>query len=114
MAQELARRLRETVDREFAALQAITEDLASRPLRAGGWSRKQELGHLLDSATNNRVRFVRASLEPEYSGPTYDGDGWVSLHGYQDVPWATLVDWWRMQNAMLAHLVGRIPDEKLA
>ena len=35
------------------------------------WSPRQELGHLIDSAANNHIRFVRAATEPEFSGPGY-------------------------------------------
>ena len=53
-----------------------------RPGGGEGWSRKQELGHLIDSATNNRVRFIRATLEGQLSGPSHDARKWVELGGY--------------------------------
>lgn len=114
MPERLARVLGETIDRELPRLREIRDEAAGLRREDGGWSRKEELGHLLDSAANNRVRFVRAALEPEYAGPTYDGDGWVRLHGYNDLPWSTLLDVWERDNRLLAHLVGRIPDDKLA
>src|SRR5689334_24084826 len=56
-AQEIGERLKDAVEYNLPRLLAISEEEAN--LRAGsdpGWSRKQELGHLIDSATNNRVR----------------------------------------------------------
>jgi hypothetical protein len=114
MPQKLARSLAESVAREVSALRAIAEDQAAKPLREGAWSPKQELGHLIDSATNNHVRFVRGSLEPEFHGPSYDGDGWVALHGYAELPWAMLLDFWERYNRLLVELVARIPEERLA
>ena len=71
MARELARKLRSKPDPEH-------------------WSRKQELGHLVDSAANNHVRIVRAALEAEFRGAPYDQQGWVRTHGYQELPWPSL------------------------
>jgi hypothetical protein len=42
---------------------------------AGGWSRKQVMGHLIDSASNNHQRFVRASLQDSLEFPGYDQNG---------------------------------------
>ncbi|MGA3028490.1 MAG: DinB family protein [Bryobacteraceae bacterium] len=113
-AQRLAGSLAASLSRELPALRAIEDQVAATPVREGAWSRKQELGHLIDSATNNHVRFVRASLEPEFHGPSYDGDGWVARHGYRELPWATLVDFWERYNRLLVELVARIPEERLA
>jgi hypothetical protein len=115
MPQDLAQSLADRLARELPALRAITEDqAAAKPAREGAWSRKQELGHLIDSATNNHVRFVRASLEPDFHGPSYDGDAWVARHGYGDLPWAMLLDFWERYNRLLVELVARIPRERLA
>jgi len=109
MPEQLALTLQQTVDREAAALRAIPELEASVKPAADVWSKKEELGHLIDSATNNHVRFVRAALEPEFRGPSYEQNAWVSLHGYHEMPWADLIDFWQRYNLFLAGLVGRIP-----
>jgi DinB superfamily len=113
MPQKLAQCLAESIARELPALRAIADEHAAKPSHEGAWSRKQEMGHLIDSATNNHVRFVRASLEPEFHGPSYDGDGWVARHGYGELPWAMLVDFWERYNRLLVELVARIPEERL-
>ena len=102
-AQEIGERLKDAVEYNLPRLLAISEEDANR--RAGpdpGWSRKQELGHLIDSATNNRVRFVVAGLTGKYAGPTYDGDGWVDLGGYSHAPWIDLIELWERLNRSLA------------
>jgi hypothetical protein len=115
MPQDVAQPLADAIARELPALRAITEDgAATKAAREGAWSRKQELGHLIDSATNNHVRFVRASLEPEFHGLPYDQDGWVELHGYGELQWSMLVDFWERYNRLLVELVARIPEERLA
>ena len=114
MARQLALLLKTTVERETPALWAISDEQAAEKPAGDAWSRREELGHLLDSAVNNRVRFVRGSLEAGFSATSYDGEGWVRLHGYQDLPWPVLVDLWQRENALLAHLVARIPDDRLS
>jgi hypothetical protein len=113
MAQHLADKLEQAIAAELPALRAISEDQAERPRREGGWSPKQELGHLIDSATNNHARFVRGALEPDFHGLGYDQEGWVKLHGYAALRWDALVDFWQRYNALLAHLVRQIPEERL-
>lgn len=114
MPEDLAHSLQQAVDREAVLLQGIPEREASLKPGPKAWSPKEELGHLIDSATNNHVRFVRASLEPEFRGLGYEQDAWVSLHGYHEMPWADLVDFWRRYNSFLAAVVRRIPEGVLA
>ena len=113
MPHHLAHALQETVDREALHLRAVAErDALVKPLPQV-WSKKEELGHLIDSAANNHVRFVRASIEPEFRGPGYEQDSWVSLHGYHEMPWAEIVDFWQRYNHFLVGLVERIPEDRL-
>ncbi len=114
MPAELAQSLERAVAFEAVNLSALTdEQTVVRPAGAGSWSPKQELGHLIDSAVNNHLRFVRASLDGEYSGPGYDQDGWVRAHGYHDSPWQNLIDAWRQHNAALVQAINRIPEDRL-
>jgi len=53
-------RLREVVEAATPRLLALPEPEAARSPAAGRWSPKQVLGHLVDSASNNHQRFVRA------------------------------------------------------
>jgi hypothetical protein len=113
-AQEIGERLKDIVENTLPGLLAISEEDART--RAGadhGWSRKQELGHLIDSATNNRIRFMVAGLSGEYAGPTYDGDGLVDLGGYAHAPWIDLIELWERLNRSLALLIERIPEDRL-
>jgi hypothetical protein len=113
MTNERGLTLQETIDREASNLSRITEADAGIRSSPHAWSKKEELGHLIDSATNNHVRFVRASLEPEFRGLGYDQNGWVDRHGYHEMPWAELVGFWRRYNQFLVALVRRIPEERM-
>jgi DinB superfamily len=115
MPENLVHALSQVLAFESVNLCVLTDEQAAiRPSGGDSWSRKEELGHLIDSAVNNHVRFMRASLEHEYTGPYYDQEGWVRAHGYHELPWLSLLDTWRQHNELLAHLVKRIPEERLA
>jgi hypothetical protein len=70
MPTELARDFRAELKAIEAELFAVEPGLADTPWRVGGWTRKQIVGHLLDSAANNRQRFVRAGIDGHYAGPS--------------------------------------------
>jgi hypothetical protein len=95
-----------------ATLFAFPAAEANKPYRPGGWTRKQVLGHLLDSAANNHQRFVRAALDGHYSGPSYQQEGWAEIHGYAELPWETLLELWHGAHGLLERLVARIPEER--
>jgi len=115
MATHLSQLLKTAIAESEPRLRSITEHEAdTRPGGGAGWNRKQELGHLIDSATNNRVRFLFAALDGSYTAPSYNGNGWVELGGYSDASWAGLVELWIRTNVALAHAVERIPDESLS
>jgi DinB superfamily len=108
-----------------ACLESILEDAPFRLMglgEAGGmgrpfgmtWSRKEILGHLIDSASNNHQRFVRSQLQPRTSFPRYDQEEWVGVQGYGERPWAELVELWRSYNRHLLHVMRRVPASALA
>jgi hypothetical protein len=113
MPQNLALALQETVNREASHLCQISEEAAGVKSSPRAWSKKEELGHLIDSAINNHARFAHASLQPEFRGPGYNQDGWVERHGYNEMPWAEIAAFWQRHNHLLAALVRRIPQERL-
>jgi len=95
------------------SLLQVPEEIAALPWRDGGWTRKQVLGHMIDSAANNHQRFVRASLDGSYAGPFYAQEGWVAAHGYNETPWPTLIAWWQTYHEMLKAVVERISEDRL-
>lgn len=110
---EVAQAFRVDLDDVHRALLSVPASLADVPWREGGWTRKQIVGHLLDSATNNRQRFVRATSEGSFNGPNYGQDAWVDAHGYADQPWGTLLGWWEAEHEILMAVVDRIPHSRL-
>jgi DinB family protein len=113
MASKLAQRFRAELDEVHRTLVSVPARLAGVPWRDGGWTRKQIVGHLLDSAANNRQRFVRAASEGAYAGPSYVQDAWVAAHGYAGQPWETLLGWWEAEHEILMAIVDNIPEDRL-
>src|SRR5438270_13161987 len=104
---------RERISSAYQLLRGVSEEGSQRPLREEGWSRKEILGHLVDSALNNHQRFVRAALDGSYTGPTYAQSDWVNIHGYRSMPWASLLEHWRLQNVLLGEVIRRVPESML-
>jgi hypothetical protein len=117
MPTQLAQQFRAELNDIHAAIKALSPQIAEIPWREGGWNRKQIVGHMIDSATNNRQRFVRASEcaseGRSYAGPQYSQDAWVAAHGYASRPWETLLLWWEVEHEILASVVDNIPDDRL-
>jgi len=112
MPTQIALHFRDDLNSVHAALLALSPEIADTPWRDGGWTRKQVVGHMLDSATNNRQRFVRASTDGRFVGANYGQDAWVAAHGYASQSSTTLLDWWKVEHEILAAVVDRIPEER--
>jgi DinB superfamily len=114
MAPDVADELLSVVEAAAEALRSIDDPAASLKSSSGTWSKKEILGHMVDSAVNNHHRFVRAQEVEELTFPHYEQEHWVNSQGYGERPWPELVDLWRLYNRHLAHVISRIPEEQLA
>jgi DinB superfamily len=103
---------RTDLDTAEPALRRITDDAAGRPSAPGKWSRKEIIGHLIDSASVNHERFVRASKSDDLVFPGYDQDAWVAAQKYNDRTWPDLVDLWSAYNRHLHHVMKNMPADQ--
>ena len=110
---ELSEKLVRVVRSAEAILFQVPEAESSKPVLSGGWSRKQVLGHLIDSASNNHQRFVRAALQTSLDFPGYDQDGCVRVQAVEEADWTLLVSLWAGYNRYLAHVIAHLPGSKL-
>lgn len=113
-ATPVAEQLVQVVRLAATDLRGITPDAAMERPALGKWSRKEILGHLVDSASNNHQRFVRAQEGAEMRGPGYAQDHWVAAQGYQGRDWQELIALWEAYNLHLAHVIRAIPAARLA
>ncbi len=77
------------------------------------WSKKEILGHLIDSAANNHQRFVRLQITERIDLPGYQQEDWVRLNGYQQRPWPQLIDLWHLYNTHLAEIIRNVDAKSL-
>lgn len=101
--------LRRAVDDAIPKLEAISDVDAARSRAPGKWSRKEIVGHLIDSASNNHQRFVRAQFTDDLVFPPYEQDRWVTMQRYREAPWPELVMLWSTFNSHLARVMGATP-----
>lgn len=99
-----------TVEEASARLLSVTEAESRVPLAEGKWSAKETLGHLIDSASNNHQRFVRAQLKDDLVFEGYAQEDWVRVQAYGDEPWPLLVNLWKFYNLHLAHVMAVAPE----
>jgi len=109
----VATELIRVVDEAAESLRHVDEADASRRPAADKWSKKEILGHLLDSATNNHHRFVRAQQVEEFLFPKYEQEEWVRVQEYAASSWPELIELWRLYNRHLAQVIRHLPEEKL-
>lgn len=77
------------------------------------WSKKEILGHLVDSANINLQRFIRGQVEDNPS-IYYEQDEWVSVQGYHEYDDEKLITLWESLNRHLVYVVNRIPHANLS
>ena len=81
----------------------------------GKWSRKEILGHLIDSAINNLKRFTDAQFaDGPYQIQSYNQNQLVVVNHYQDLPLEHLVTLWQSLNTQIVYVAEAIPSETLA
>ncbi len=106
-----ARWLRDVVEAATPLLLALDEGAVGREPAPGKWTPKQVIGHLIDSASNNHQRFVRAQFVDHLEFAGYDQDAWVTAQRYDDASWPELVALWRSFNLHLARVMEAVPDD---
>ena len=102
----------QSVEAVVPTLQSISDQRAAEPPGPGKWSPKQVIGHLIDSASNNHQRFVRAQEGSPFKGLNYEQDHWVAVQGSQESSWEEIIALWRAYNRHLSQVIGRIPEAK--
>ena len=111
---DIAQQLKEFIGVIGPQLSKINEDdLALKP-SINEWSKKEILGHLIDSAANNHQRFVRTVHRVAEQFPTYDQNKWVAIQHYNDIPWSALIAFWVAYNNHLSHVIECIPHEAIS
>jgi hypothetical protein len=107
---EASTRLRQTVDAWEPRLRLMDESSTMLRPAPWKWSPREIIGHLIDSATNNHGRFVRAVWQEDLVFPGYRQNDWVELQDYQSCSWSDLITLWAAYNRHIAHVMAVIPE----
>jgi hypothetical protein len=84
-------------------------DLEAKPVLTK-WSRKEVIGHLIDSSQNNLRRFITSQYEPAPPNIVYEQDFWVTANNYNKMPNADIIGLWRMLNERIVAVLSNMPD----
>jgi hypothetical protein len=96
-----------------AYMGGLSEERQLQRPAPGKWSRKEILGHLIDSAIYNLTRFTRAPGGPSPFVPEgYPQTELVNINRYQDLPLGHLLILWEGLNRQILFVVeGLGPNE---
>lgn len=111
--EQVAAGIRQTVKVAAEKMRLYTEKEVTEKRSPDKWSRKEVLGHLIDSAFNNHARFIRAQQTSFLEAQTYQQENWVSVQHYQDADWQVLIKLWLGINNNIARVLPMISDESL-
>ena len=96
--------LEKIIDLHLSNLKDITEEEFSLKLSPNKWSKKEILGHLIDSAQSNIRRFVIAQYE-ENPAIRYNQDKWVAINGYQQWNTHDIIELWYNLNKQVCYIL---------
>ena len=113
MMEETIQKLNSILERAPKLLLEMNEASLSLKELPDKWSKKEILGHLIDSATNNHHRIIRAQFE---SNPEviYDQNEWNNFNFYQEIESLQIIHFWIMYNRQLVEIIRRIPKSSLS
>ena len=101
IVQEYSKKIRSIPENEFSA----------KPFPQK-WSKKEVIGHLIDSAQNNLRRFVVGQYEPFPPKITYNQNFWVKANGYQNMSQKDVIELWRLINLRIAAVLENMNPER--
>ncbi len=104
--------LRDAIEKATPMLEKMGDEATRRRPGPTKWSPREIIGHLIDSASNNHQRFVRAQFQEDLVFPGYAQDSWVAVQHYQDAPWGDLLALWTSFNLHIARVMETVPDDQ--
>jgi hypothetical protein len=102
--------LRSIVNQFALKAQELPQDAFDAKHLPGKWSKKEVLGHLIDSAQNNLRRFVVGQYD-NTEKIVYDQDFWVSANDYQQMNQQEIILLWKLLNERICAILLKMPLE---
>jgi len=98
------------IDHYLHQLNDLSDTDSSHKPSPAKWSRKEIIGHLIDSAQTNIRRFITAQYE-ENPSISYNQDKWVSINNYQHLPLEHVIELWYLLNKQIVYILKNTSDE---
>ncbi|MDF1695641.1 MAG: DinB family protein [Saprospiraceae bacterium] len=91
-------------------------DLAEMSIKptSGAWSKKEIVGHLIDSALSNYHRFISAEKKGNLEFEGYDQDKWVIKNDYENRDINELIALFLGLNRHISNLISTLDPNTLA
>jgi len=106
----IAKDLEAIISQYLPALKSLDgSHLAYKP-SPSKWSKKELIGHMIDSAQSNIRRFIVAQYE-EIPTINYNQDKWVAIAGYQQWNSNELIDLWYLLNRQICEVLNNTSSE---
>ncbi len=110
----VTQRLHKNINSVPSRFLSFSEDELREKPAPNKWSKKEILGHLIDSAANNHHRFVKAQFEDEpFKLKSYQQDDWVKTQNYNEVDTESLVGFWKIYNQHILWIISNFDENKL-
>lgn len=102
--------LRNIIEEYGVQLRHLSEEEFCLKPRPDKWSKKEELGHIIDSAHSNLRRFIVAQYEtnPKIG---YKQEIWVRLLDYCDQNTADMIHLWILMNRQICYALENMTPE---
>jgi hypothetical protein len=110
------------MDQTIQELQTLVDDFSARLRLLSNsdfeakpqphkWSRKEVIGHLIDSGQNNLRRFIVSTYADTPPNITYEQDIWVKMNGYQNMPADAVITLWSLVNRQIIAVLKQMPPD---
>lgn len=109
---ETIEQLEAIINKYYPLLQQLSEEKLNYRYAPGKWSKREEIGHLIDSAQNNIRRFIEAQYQAEPPTIVYNQDEWAKLSSYDNYNSTDLLRLWILLNNHILVILRKMPEEK--
>jgi len=112
--QNIIDRLQENIKKVSSEFLKYPEGELRRKPTPDKWSKKELLGHLVDSAANNHHRFIKAQFLPSpMFVEGYAQNDWVRIQNYNEKETKQLIELWMVYNEHIIFIMQNTPDQNL-
>ncbi|MBA4054706.1 MAG: DinB family protein [Marivirga sp.] len=108
---QIAEELEQIIGEYSAKISSLPEEVFSAKPLPNKWSKKEVLGHLIDSAHNNLRRFITGQYETLPPHIIYDQDFWVNVNGYNLSKKEDIILLWRLMNERICVVLRTMPAD---